>query len=243
MKRLHKLIMTSSAYRQSSRRDPRHDAIDAENRLYGRFPVRRLEAEAIRDAVLAVAGRLRPEMFGVPVPVSKNEVGEVVVGVERRREFGPSASLGGETRRSLYVQARRSQPPAVLEAFDAPLMEPNCESRNSSTVTPQALLMMNSRFVLDEAQHFAERVRREAGDDPRARVHRAWLLAFTGEPTAPELAAALDFLAEQTEDFREAGPRGRAPGPKGNAPIDPGLRAMAALCQTLLGSNQFLYVD
>jgi hypothetical protein len=121
-------------------------------------------------------------------------------------------------------------------------MEPNCESRNSSTVTPQALLMMNSRFVLDEAQRFAERVRREAGDDPHAGVVRAWLLAFAGEPTAPELAAALGFLAEQTEAFRAAAAAGGAAS-KGKATVDPGLRAMASLCQTLLGSNQFLYVD
>ena len=252
LKRVHKLIMTATAYRQSSRRDPRQDALDADNHLLGRMPVRRLEAEAFRDAILAVSGRLEPAMFGAPVPVSKNDLGEVVVGLARGSEFGPTEAAGGEGRRSLYVQVRRSQPPALLETFDAPLMEPNCELRCTSTVTPQALLLLNSRFVLDQARAFAGRVRREAGDDPRAQVARAWLLAFARAPAETETAAVLAFLDEQRAGFAAApAPAppaartrdGRGMKPAEATPADPALRALAALCQTLFGSIEFLYVE
>jgi hypothetical protein len=249
LKRLHKLLMTTTAYRQSSRGDQRDEARDADNRLLGRMPVRRLEAEVLRDAILAVSGRLDVDLFGPPVPVSKNEAGEVVVGLERRREFGPAEALGSAGRRSLYIQVRRSQPPALLETFDAPVMEPNCELRTSATVAPQALLLMNSRFVLDEARAFAERVHREAGDEPQAQVERAWLLAFARPPQPAELAAALNFLDEQRAGFAAAPPpappttRGRAPTTPTAPPLDPALRALAALCQTLFGALEFLYIE
>ncbi|MBI3464980.1 MAG: PSD1 domain-containing protein, partial [Planctomycetes bacterium] len=105
LKRLHKLIMTSTAYRQTSRRDPRLDAIDPDNRLYGRMPVRRLEAEVIRDSILAVSGRLNPQMFGPPIPVKEDDSGEVIVATD-----GASGASTAAFRRSLYVQVRRSEP-------------------------------------------------------------------------------------------------------------------------------------
>jgi hypothetical protein len=133
-------------------------------------------------------------------------------------------------------------------------MEPNCELRTTSTVTPQALLLMNSRFVLDQARAFAGRVRREAGDDPKAQVARAWLLAFAREPSETETAAALAFLDEQRAGFASAPPpappaatprgsRGMKPAPAPLPPADPALRALSALCQTLYGSLEFLYVE
>jgi hypothetical protein len=133
LKRLHRLILTSTVYRQSSRRDPAKDRLDPDNRLLGRMPVRRLEAEAVRDAILAVSGRLNRQPFGPPVPVMVDEVGQVVLGVDTRDAGRPTnkvVPLGGqEFRRSVYVQARRSLPLTMLEAFDAPMPEPNCECR------------------------------------------------------------------------------------------------------------------
>src|SRR5262249_46080048 len=149
LKRLQKLIVTSTAFRQDSRRRDDLDAVDPENRLLGRMPVRRLEAETIPGALLALSGRLSSKEYGPPVPVAPDDVGQIVVGVDTRdsagRPSGNVVSLGEEEyRRSVYVQVRRSMPLGMLEPFDAPLMTPNCQQRASSTVAPQSLLMMNS---------------------------------------------------------------------------------------------------
>ena len=156
LKPLHRLIVTSAVYRQSSNRRPEVDALDPDNRLLGRMPVQRLEAETIRDSILAASGCMTDTLYGPPVPVMPDEVGQIVVGVDTRdsagRPSGKVVPLGSaEFRRSIYVEARRSMPLAMLQAFDEPVMTPNCERRASSTVSPQALFMMNSSFVEEQA--------------------------------------------------------------------------------------------
>src|SRR5881396_183281 len=192
MKRLHRLIMTSSAYRQASRRDPRRERRDPENRLYWRIPVQRLDAEVIRDAILAVNGALNEAMFGPPVPVRPDVHGQIVVGIDKTEgdnKMPVDVSLKGEEfRRGIYIQVRRSRPLAMLHAFDAPVMEVNCERRQSSTVPTQSLMLMNSQFILDQAARFAARLQAEAGDDRAAQVTRAWQLAFSRAPTEQESA-------------------------------------------------------
>lgn len=148
LKQMHKRIMLSTAYRQSARRDPAN-AADQENIWYSRFPVRRLEAEALRDRILAVAGRLDRKPFGPAVPVAEDFVGQVIVADDTPR-------------RSVYLQSRRTKPVSFLTAFDAPVMTVNCERRVPSTGAPQSLMLMNSEFVLKHAAHFAQRVRTEA---------------------------------------------------------------------------------
>ncbi|MFG0333479.1 MAG: DUF1553 domain-containing protein, partial [Maioricimonas sp. JB049] len=140
LKKLHRLILTSTVWRQQSAvdaQDPRY-AIDSTNSYYWRKPLVRLEAELLRDRMLAATGRLDRTLFGVPVSVKENETGQVVVD-------------GEQTRRSLYIQARRSQPVAMLQAFDAPVMETNCERRPVSTVATQSLMLLNGEFILDQA--------------------------------------------------------------------------------------------
>ncbi|HWA99553.1 MAG TPA: PSD1 and planctomycete cytochrome C domain-containing protein, partial [Pirellulales bacterium] len=127
LKRLHRLIMTSAVYRQSSGRTDELDRVDPENRLLARANVRRAEAEVIRDSILAVAGKLNPTQFGKPVPVTPDEVGQVVIGVDTRdtagRPTGKKVDLGEAVyRRSVYIQVRRSLPLGMLETFDAPTM-------------------------------------------------------------------------------------------------------------------------
>lgn len=145
LKRLHRTILLSTAYRQSSFRETSREAIDGDNRFYWRKPVRRLDAEIVRDRVLAATGQLDRTLFGPAVPVKENESGQAVVD-------------GADRRRSLYVQQRRTQPVAMLQAFDAPVMETNCEQRPSSTVATQSLMLMNGEFVLTQARLLAERV-------------------------------------------------------------------------------------
>jgi hypothetical protein len=246
MKALHKLIMTSSAYRQSSQRDAAKEAIDPDNTFYWHMPVQRLEAEAIRDSILAASGVLNIEMFGPPVPVKEDAVGQIVVGVDKKGASntpGKEVPLGSDAfRRSVYIQVRRSEPLAVLTAFDAPVMETNCDRRPSSTVAPQALMLMNSNFILEQSALFARRLRREAGDDPRAQIALAWHLAYTRAPTDAEIEQSLAFLTHQTEQLNQRG--AAAEGKKGQATsADQQLQALTNLCQVLLSSNEFLYVD
>ncbi len=249
MKKLHRLILTSAAYRQSSARDSQKERIDPDNRLLGRMNVRRLEAETIRDAMLVVSGKFNPKMFGPPVPVRTDEDGLIVVGVDTNDTAGrPTAKYvalnGDEFRRSLYVQMRRTKPLGILETFDMPRMEPNCEARNASTVAPQSLAMMNGEFALAQSKFFAERVAREAASDRDAQVKRAWLLAFGTEPTDAERKGASTFLQEQAAHFQEH-PLKAPVVAKGKEapPATPELQSLATFCQALLTANQFLYVD
>ncbi len=227
MKRLHKLIMTSTAYRQSSARDPRGADLDPENRLYWRMSVRRLDAETLRDRILAASGVLSETMFGPSVPVKEDAVGQVVVGVDPPQTPEPPA--GHEAfRRSIYIQVRRSQPLAMLHAFDQPVMETNCERRTVSTVATQSLMLMNSDFILEQARYFAARVRKLAPDDPRAQVEAAWQMAFTRAPEASELQAAVAFMAAQSaggwNDRGRGSPRRVAVGSRGGCGAGRGWR-------------------
>lgn len=142
VKRLQRLIVTSTAYRQSSQRDPAMAAIDDDNQSYWRSFVKRLDAEVVRDRLLATTGQLDATPFGPATPIKEDETGQVIVDASNRR-------------RSVYIQQRRSQPVAMLQAFDAPVMETNCEIRPSSTVATQSLMLMNGDFILEQAKTLA----------------------------------------------------------------------------------------
>ena len=152
LKKMHKLIMLSTAYRQSSIRSERALAVDSENRLLSHFPLQRLDAEVIRDRLLLAAGRLDRTQFGPPVPVTEDFVGQVL-------------PENNSARRSIYLQVRRSKPVSFLAAFDAPVMTVNCERRVQSTTAPQSLVLMNSEFVLSQAEEMAKRLRSETPGD------------------------------------------------------------------------------
>ena len=259
LKRLHQLIMTSTAYRQSSRRNPAGEKHDPDDRLYWHKPVQRLDAEVIRDAILSTSGVLNEKMFGPPVPVRPDVHGQIVVGLDKTtgdNKMPVEEPLNGEEfRRGVYIQVRRSRPLAMLHAFDAPVMEVNCERRQSSTVATQSLMLMNSQFMLDQAALFAQRLQKEAGDDRASQVSRAWQLAFSRGPTGSELADALTFLFRQTEQWKTAGEKAAAEKKdekkdkkrdekeKPAAKLAPELQALTDLCQALLSANEFLYVD
>ena len=148
-----------------------------------------------------------------------------------------------------------------MQNFDAPMMEPNCELRTSSTVATQALMLMNNNFVIQQSRSFADRVHQEAGADPKTQAAHAWKLALARPPGAEELADAVAFLQARTEHFRAHPPAPAAAAPErppvgaaanrfaertGPAPIvpkSPELEALAVFCQVLLSCNEFLYVD
>ncbi len=148
LKRLHRILMTSAVYRQSSRRASDAVMKDSDGAFYSRFPVRRLEAEIVRDRALAVSSRLNDALFGSPIEVVEDFAGQVHV-----KDDSP--------RRSLYIQSRRTKPVSLLAAFDAPVMTLNCDRRPSSTVAPQSLMLMNGDFLLAQAEHLSQQVHAE----------------------------------------------------------------------------------
>ena len=241
VKHMHRLIMCSTAYRQALRTDPAQAEADPDNLLYGGARLRRLDAEALRDAVLSVSGKLNNKPYGQAIPVMADRVGRWVLGIENLNAGRPGdvvAMNGEDLRRSVYVEVRRSRPLAVLDAFDWPRMAPNCEVRRTSTVAPQSLMLMNSDFVLQFAGHFARRVEAEGADGLTSRIHRAWKLVYGREPDQSEVASARTFLDEQAAVFAEVSKAGG----DDDAPTA-AQRALESLCQMLLSSNEFLYVD
>ncbi len=234
LKRLHRLILTSTAYRQASSRppgaaggaDPRQ--VDPGNRLLGRMRLRRVEAEVVRDAVLAVSGKLDRTVGGPPVPIETRKDGMVVVAAKGLAT--PTAPY----RRSLYLLARRNYQLSLLSVFDQPAMATNCTRRTSSTVPLQALTFLNDAFILEQADHFARRVAGAAGPDARRRVETAFRLALVRPPSRAEVEGALRLLERQAARHR---------GQANTGPEEASLRALAHLCQMLLCTNEFLYVE
>ncbi len=239
VKRLHKLIMLSSVYRQSSRRTEGLDAVDPNNRLYARMSIQRLESEAIRDSILAVSGDLNQKMYGEPVPVMEDKVGQIVLGQETLdAERIPTETIplhGEEFRRSLYVQVRRSRPLGVLETFDTPVMTPNCPIRSTSNVAPQSLMLMNNQFIIDQAARFARRVQTEVGDDLPSQIIRAWLLALGRRPSADEVTSAEAYVEKQAKSFTAK--------QENTDPVTAQHDALSTLCQALISANRFIYID
>jgi hypothetical protein len=244
LKPLHRLIMTSTAYRQSSRNDASLRN-DPDNRLYGRMKLRRVDAESLRDSMLAVSGKLNEERFGPPMPIARDEAGRVLTGEQKTNGGGDPVivqAIGEKAfKRSIYGEVRRSYPLTVLEAFDEPVMTPNCTMREVSTVAPQALLMLNDTFVAQQSEYFAERLQRESPGDVRAQINRAWKLAYDTTPSDKETTSSLLYLAEQTERIRARVATMKKD--KDKTPPDPQTLALASLCQALLSANRFLYVE
>ncbi len=230
LKRFHRQILNSTAYRQVSAHRPELDAVDVENRLLGRMNIRRLEAETVRDAILQISGKLATKQFGKPIPVSPDEVGQFVVAVDTRdsagRPSGKVEALGeDEFRRSIYVQVRRSMPLSVIEPFDLPRMTPNCDRRPVSTAAPQALLMLNNPFMVQQAGLIGDRVRATSSDLP-TQITLTWRLIYGRTPNASEITSGVEFLT-----------------PPPDAPPEIAAANLNLLCQTLLCSNGFLYVE
>jgi len=214
VKRMHRLMMTSQAYQMASDDIAANVAIDPENRLFWRMPRVRLEAEIIRDAILAVTGNL-DRMLGGPAIYPYIDP-KLFQSSTKRTWPGKPDDDPSTWRRSLYVYSKRSIRYPLFETFDQPNLINSCERRNRSTIAPQALLLMNNNFVITEAKFFAERLRREAGDDARAQVDRAFRLALGRSPDEFERAKAVAFI------------RGNPDG-------------LAEFCQAIFNLNEFVY--
>jgi mono/diheme cytochrome c family protein len=234
LKHLHRLMMNSTAYRQSSIRDPRFDQLDGGNMYYWHKSVQRLDAEIIRDRILVVSGLLDTAVLGPADGLKTDDAGQV--------------SVGGSKRRSVYIQVRRTQPVALLQAFDAPVMAVNCDKRTRSTAADQSLMLMNSDFILSSSAAFAERLEKEAAEKVDAQlidsltVHPdatpyigqlvyAWQLAYCRAPTQEEVDLSTEFVVTQLRLLKEQ---------ENEKPLR---QAITNFCQVLLSSNEFLYSE
>lgn len=241
---MHRKIMFSTVYRQSSLKRDDFAQIDPENIHYWRKPLVRLDAEAIRDSMMFTSGKFNRKMYGNPIPVKEDEVGQIVVGVDKKGSSNrPGAEVpmnGEEFRRSVYVQVIRSRPHTMLRTFDAPQVVVNCDKRTISTVAPQALMMMNSDFVLVSASHLATHLQQEYPGDLTAQVTQAWERTMAVPIDDETLQTATEFLSEQAAWFKKNPPEKSDPKHQYE---NPEKQALVDYCQALYSSNRFIYVD
>ena len=209
IKAMHRLIVNSATYRQASAARPDAMAVDAASRLLWRYPPRRLEAEPIRDAILAISGKLDLRMGGPGFSVFEPNDNYVRV-YNPKKTFGPP-----EWRRMIYMTKVRMQQDATFGAFDCPDGGQIAPKRTTSTTPLQALNLLNSDFILQQAGFFAERVKREQGDDVAKQVRRAFALAFGREARGEEVAVSTNFVERE---------------------------GLAMFCRALLNTNEFVYV-
>ncbi|MBI3871355.1 MAG: DUF1549 domain-containing protein [Verrucomicrobia bacterium] len=220
MKAMHRLMTKSAAFQQSSAPKPVGIAKDPSDRWLWRYPMRRLDADAIRDATLAVGGKLDLEHAAGPyVPTARSGSGEVVV----------DETVPGAFARSIFLQQRRTKVPTLLGLFDAPSVVFNCSRRAETTMPLQSLSLLNSDFSVKRAEDFASRVARDAGADVERRIQRAFLLAVGAVPTRSQSRLTAKFLESQRAVYA--------------ATPDPDRRAWNDLCQMILASNSFLYLE
>ncbi|MBL8218048.1 MAG: PSD1 domain-containing protein [Bryobacterales bacterium] len=226
LKKLHKLILTSNTWRMSKRVVAEYQKQDPENRLLWRVPVKRLEAEAIRDSVLAISGRLNPTMYGPSVfpPVQP----QALEGSSDPDKIWKASPEEDASRRSIYVFVKRSLILPMLEVLDLCDTARSSAQRLTTSVPTQALTLFNGDFVNQQARYLAARLLREAGSDERRQVELAYRLAFARRPAEPELREMLAFLERE-----RAAPAGD------NA----GLHALQQLARVLLNTNELAYVD
>ena len=225
VKQLHRLIMNSRTYRQGNRITADRQQRDPQNRLLSRMPLKRMDAEALRDSLLFVSGKLDGRSGGYPDHVSVDYDGLV----------SANATATGGWRRSIYLQHRRTEIPTMLATFDYPEMGPNCTERTVSIVSPQSLMLMNNRHVRELAGSFAARVEKVLADQDQAggkskawdaRVETVYQLALSRLPTAAERRLGIETLEKLVTDWQ--GDR---------------QAALETYCHTILNSAAFIYID
>jgi hypothetical protein len=238
IKRMHKLMVTSNTYRQSSDFNEPAAKADSRNRLLWRFPRQRLEAEVIRDAALAVSGILNSNVGGPSV------MPELPDGMLAPRGGWKLSTPEERNRRSVYIFVRRNSRYPMLQAFDMPDTHESCGRRDTTITAPQALSLLNGKVSLDWAEAFAGRVIREAGSEVRAEVDQAYLLAYSRRPDPSERDIAMTFLDHQQSIIAKR----QADGKKLALPVsatigmeDARAAALVDFCHMLLNSNEFVY--
>ena len=214
LKKLHRLILTSNTWRMGRRVNSEYAASDPDNRFLWRMPMQRLEVEAIRDSMLAESGKLNGKMSG---PAMKPRIQQAAIEANTDKEKSWQASPDSETgRRTIYAFIKRGLVIPMLEVLDLGDTVSSGPKRLVTTVAPQALTLFNGEFVSDQARHFAERLRAEAGPELRKQIDLAWRLALCRPPTDAEIAALLAFRDDDGA-------------------------ALEQICRVILNLNEFVY--
>jgi len=252
LKPLHRLLVLSHTYRQSISH-PQGDAcrkVDADNQLLWRSHFRRLESEAVRDAMLAASGSLNHEQGGpgfyetLPDKMSRSIFMFTWKASAEDRRF----------RRSIYMFQRRNFILPMMEVFDAPDMIESCAQRQPSVTAPQALTLLNSKFAYKTSRLFAERILREAGETPRQQVEFLYQVAYSSPPEQEEMDDCVRFLAERRDSYGQEKPEKEKTETKEQdkqpkqekekrEPTDPQLAALTDLCLVIFNTNRFLFLE
>ena len=229
MKSMHRLMVTSEAYRQSSKVDAALSAADPDNMLVSRMPLRRMDAETLYDSLLTATGRLDPTEFGAPTEVTITADKEVIV---KPGDKG--------FRRAIYVLHRRQTPMSLLDAFDEPIMTPNCTERRRSNVATQALHMMNGSMTWDLARYMAGRAIDESGGVRAKQIELIYLRAYSRPPTSEEIRIGVEAVAQFEKEWpaklasdHDAAPRAESAN----------WLALANYCHVILNSAEFSFID
>ncbi len=248
IKAIHRLIVTSSTYQQSStytnavsvKKDP-------ENNLLWRMRLLRLEGETIRDAILTVSGRLNATMGG-PGVFPEVDPG-LIEGSPMENPLllysrWPKTKDGPEVwRRSIYVTQMRTVTAPIMDLFDPPDSVSSCPKRNTTTVAPQALQLLNNKFVANQSLLFAERLRDEAGRDAVQQVRRAFLLALGRSPSTREQQASLNFFVTQLSYHQAHNEQLLQQGIDPASLMSPAKAALVDVCHGLFNLNEFVYIN
>ncbi len=224
LKKLHRLIMTSSTWRMSRARNEEYATVDPDNLLLWRAPYRRLEAEAIRDSMLAVSGRLNRRIGGPSMYPSVPP--QALEGHSDPEQIWKPLDEEDASRRTVYAFIKRSMVVPMLETLDLCDTTRPSTGRMTTTVAPQALTLYNGEFVNRQARHFAARLQRKAGDEPAKQIEQAFQLALCREPSETEVSAALDFLVRES-----------------NNALNSKQQALTQLCRVILNLNEFVYPE
>jgi hypothetical protein len=230
MKAMHRLMLTSSAYCQSSRIKTAAQNADSDNILLSRMTLRRLDAEQLHDSILKVTGLLDTTPFGPPVPVESQGSGEIVATGSRKQGW----------RRSIYALQRRTTPVSMLEVFDLPPMSPNCITRSYSTVVTQALEMLNSPIVRERARYMAGRLLDEFPSDPAKQIEQIYLRTLSRAAKEAEIRKALSDMTTLTRQWESYVEAERYDAPRAGAAR---WYALADFCHAILISAEFTYID
>ncbi|WP_201750298.1 DUF1549 and DUF1553 domain-containing protein [Tautonia marina] len=241
LKAMHRLMVTSATYRQSSRASDQSLEEDPDNLLLSRMPRRRLEAEVLRDGVLAVAGTLNRTRGGpgVRLPLEPEVASQVYKG-----NWEPTPDPDEYTRRSIYLFVKRNIPLPFMEAFDAPDTLVSCGERNISIHAGQALALLNSALLDEQSRNFAGRLLAEVGPDPDRLAGRAIEVALSRPPRPEERERAHLFLEGQAALLEVEGVSWDTEGSPLPEGVTPALAAaLSDLCLVLMNLDEFLYVD
>jgi hypothetical protein len=230
VKQMHRLIMNSETYKMAS---SYYQAADMEkdptNAYLWRFPMRRLEGEAIRDSILSASGKINLEIGGEPffppIPTSVREG-------YRQGKWIMTKEQPSTWRRSVYSYWKRGLKFPMFDVYDQPDLNVTCERRTTTTVPTQALTLLNNEFVLMQAKYFAERVIRESGSAQADQIRRLFRIALSREPGAKEMEGNLAFLRKQRKYHADRGTEG-----------GPELAALNDVANVVLNSNEFVYIN